>query len=459
MPLVKCLKVIRDTRSRKQLGVRSKKPFVITMAADADYALPTLVAICSILAAKHADSDIQIYLIASSEAESVLRAPLECVADHYGARKIEFLSPPLEFDKASIQISHITAPTYYRLALPDLLPEIDECLYLDGDLVVLADLPSVFGSPMKEELLRGVKAAAYYYPSYERCLKARRLGIGAFDEYVNAGVLQMNLKLMRELNLTQAFEELLCENYSSQDQDILNSACYGRIETLDPAMNLMTKYHPEHPDSFDCDPSIRLCWTRKEWDEACARPVIVHYAGAEKPWQDLSVDFADLWWRAAEETGSVIAALKAALPTLRKNAEAFTRCNEVFLQCEKKYLMEVERLRLEKETVKEQAAELQGLEEKVGRYANRAKELECLLAASENGHQMVQEELRKKTTMLREARGQLKQAKSECRELSLRINDLQESNSWRAGRALTALPRAAKRAVIKLKEHLGGGVV
>lgn len=437
--------------------MQSKSPFVVTMAADADYALPTLVAICSILATKNADSDIQICLIASNETESVLRAPLECITEHYGARKIEFLPPPLEYDKASIQISHITVPTYYRLALPDLLPEVDECLYLDGDLVVLADLPSAFGSPMKEELLRGVKAAAYYYPSYERCLKARRLGIGAFDEYVNAGVLQMNLKLMRELDLTKTFEELLCENYSSQDQDILNSACYGRIETLGPAMNLMTKYHPENPNSFDCDPSIKLCWTKKEWNEACARPVIVHYAGAEKPWQDLSVDFADLWWRAAETAGAIVASLKATLPTLRKNAEAFTRSNAAFLKCDEDRLVREERLRLEEEKVKEQTAEIQRLEEEVKRYDNLAEELERLLVASENERETTQEELRKKTIKLREVRDRLKRAKSECRDLSLRINDLKASNSWKAGRALTAFPRAAKRAAIKFKNTSRGG--
>ena len=40
--------------------------------------------------------------------------------------------------------------------------------------------------------------------------------------------------------MTQKFIELAKKNYASQDQDVLNVACFGKILTLPPKYNAMT---------------------------------------------------------------------------------------------------------------------------------------------------------------------------------------------------------------------------
>ncbi len=44
------------------------------------------------------------------------------------------------FKNASLSRNIITLASYYRLSLPDLFPDIDKILYLDGDTLTFDDL-------------------------------------------------------------------------------------------------------------------------------------------------------------------------------------------------------------------------------------------------------------------------------------------------------------------------------
>ena len=61
------------------------------------------------------------------------------------------------------------------------------------------------------------------------------------NQYIDIGVLLMNLKQIRMDNMTQKFIELSKNNYDYKEQDVLNVACFGKILTLPPKYNLMTK--------------------------------------------------------------------------------------------------------------------------------------------------------------------------------------------------------------------------
>ena len=47
--------------------------------------------------------------------------------------------------------------------------------------------------------------------------------------------------------MEEQFEKLMERDYSSQDQDILNVACYGKIKILPLKYNVMNKYYVSHP--------------------------------------------------------------------------------------------------------------------------------------------------------------------------------------------------------------------
>ena len=101
--------------------------------------------------------------------------------------------------------------------------------------------------------------------------------------------------------LTDVFIELIKKDFPSMDQDILNSACYGKIRIIHPKYNAMTKYSLKDDRAYRSMKRLQLAYTLEEWNSARKQPIIIHYADKTKPWNDLSVDYADKWWRVAVE--------------------------------------------------------------------------------------------------------------------------------------------------------------
>lgn len=138
---------------------------------------------------------------------------------------------------------------WYRCMIPDVFPELERCIYLDWDTLVLSDI-----SP----LLVGdfVLRAAYYN-----------------GDIFNSGVLAFNFtaeckELLKEC-MAQASE-------SAFDQDVLNRVFRGKVDFVDQAYNTTTDFY----------------------GASVTNPIVVHYVGDIKPWQ-LSVHFK-YWFRYAD---------------------------------------------------------------------------------------------------------------------------------------------------------------
>jgi lipopolysaccharide biosynthesis glycosyltransferase len=77
------------------------------------------------------------------------------------------------------------------------------------------------------------RGALELFGDYTHCLT-----YGGIPGYLNAGVLLMNLKLIRELNLDrEAFRLLNSHHYRFADQDVLNIVCKGRTRAVDIKWN------------------------------------------------------------------------------------------------------------------------------------------------------------------------------------------------------------------------------
>jgi lipopolysaccharide biosynthesis glycosyltransferase len=111
------------------------------------------------------------------------------------------------------------------------------------------------------------------------------------SEYVNAGVMVLDLKKMREDRLQGDFEELARQDLEFQDQDVLNIRCRGRIAHLHPKYNVHCMLDYERCADI-CD---RL-WLRGEWTSAVENPAVLHFAG-EKPWVGSGCFYYDVWWK------------------------------------------------------------------------------------------------------------------------------------------------------------------
>lgn len=265
----------------------SDAPISIAMSSDQNYTYPTIVTMTSILENKNPDTKINFYIMLSGDFEQKFKDEIMSLKNRYPDCEITLID--MKDRLLNFYLSgHITAAAYFRLLLPELLPDIDKILYLDTDIIVQKDLTELFNFNIDNFYLAGVLdlqvcgqgCLSYRVSGYDQDIYTQRYGLDCYSNfYVNSGVLLFNLKSMRENNLVP--ELLKCaasHNFLAHDQCVLNMVCYGKILPLSDIYN-------------------RSIWLNLKKDQ-----VIVHYCGGGKPWKDLFISYADLWWKYAEKT-------------------------------------------------------------------------------------------------------------------------------------------------------------
>ena len=354
-----------------------KEKKTVVLAADNNYALQLITTFHSILNNADDCTDYQFVFLLDDDFEKENFDLISGLIDQYGALDPIVFYMGDNYAKVEMKLKHITKATYFRLKLPELLPGINKCLYLDTDVIVCEDIGGLFDLELDGFYLAGVKAAGFYYPEDKCRFLQQSLGIDRIDQYINAGVLLMNLQLMRKDDLALEFERLVAKNFKNQDQDILNAACYGKIKILEPRYNLMTKYKVMDEKSYDKVDGVRQCYTREEWYDACKNPIIIHFADKKKPWQDITSDFAPEWWKAAMNIGITDRLLEKNLDTLHDNPNC--KLQSVQQKLQKTYDEKAERgikiKALEREKA-ERGIKIKALEREKAERGIRIQELE-----------------------------------------------------------------------------------
>lgn len=163
------------------------------------------------------------------------KSRLNNIAKKYKREIILIDIPDFDIPK-SLLSSRWPISAFTRLYSGVLLPsELDSILYLDCDTVVESSITEL--STMKNDcVILGVKD----------CVGKRykeNIGLEGDGIYINAGVLLINLKELRKLNINEMIDSYLNKyekfiNYA--DQDILNGVFKNKIGILKPNYNVMT---------------------------------------------------------------------------------------------------------------------------------------------------------------------------------------------------------------------------
>jgi lipopolysaccharide biosynthesis glycosyltransferase len=176
-------------------------------------------------------------------------------------------------------VTQFTSAMWYRIFLPELLPDVERVLYLDVDTIVADSL-----EPLWETDLDGVYLAAVTNVFLREHLhRPASLGLAGPHAYFNSGVLLMNLAEMRTDGCTEALRAYAIESGPTiewPDQDTLNVVLGTRRRALHPRWNAMN--------------SMRFPWSGEVFgeqavEEAIRRPGIRHFEGpgSNKPWNYL----------------------------------------------------------------------------------------------------------------------------------------------------------------------------
>lgn len=193
----------------------------------------------------------------------------------------------------------ITIETYFRLLMPELLVNYEKAIYLDGDMIMNADVAELYQIELEDNLLISsidCDSIGCYHKA-DMVLKEYRdqvLKLKDPDGYFCAGMLVMNLDLFRkEFTNKQLLDFAASYQWRQHDQDVLNVLCNGRTKLISPAWNLLrdagnNKYMPSN--------------LYEEFLAAEKDPKIIHYGGMRKPWLYLDVERGEFFWRYAGKT-------------------------------------------------------------------------------------------------------------------------------------------------------------
>lgn len=182
---------------------------------------------------------------------------------------------------------YLTSATYYRLAIPELFPQYDKVIYADIDMIFQQDLSHLYVHALLDgELVAAVPDLAINDQFYFHSSLPQKVGKSEKD-YFNAGFLVMNLALMRDQAIMDAFQEHSKKGYDQNDQDVLNIVCNGRVQFLPSIYNFQLNHFSNY------------MWGRENVDisfDELFKKATLHYTWKHKPWNSLECVGYDTWW-------------------------------------------------------------------------------------------------------------------------------------------------------------------
>ncbi len=185
----------------------------------------------------------------------------------------------------------ISIHSNYRLMIGSLIPEVDKILFLDADIVITKPLKELWTIDLKDNYI-----GAVIDPGVELQYKYTIADKEKFpNKRYNTGLMLVNLKKWREEDIEKKLI-LGAEWYSSKyknwpDQNVMNMVFKDNILTLDY--------------KYNCCPILKNNNFYQEdgiWEIASKDPVIIHYAGSPKVWEDPNQMFGDIFWDYAKQT-------------------------------------------------------------------------------------------------------------------------------------------------------------
>lgn len=170
----------------------------------------------------------------------------------------------------------------YRTFIPRLFPQYEKAIYIDADTILAGDISELYDIDLGEKVMAArvdpkVAAVPEFISYVENALDVPA------KEYVNSGVLLMDLKKLRKLHYITKMTDLMNKYDASlvaPDQDYFNVILKGKV------LHLPAK------------------WNAQFGEEMSAKGVkLLHFNLGKKPWFHDDVEGGDLFWAAARGTG------------------------------------------------------------------------------------------------------------------------------------------------------------
>ena len=244
----------------------------IAFAFDNNLVFPACVCLSSLMMHAKKETFYDIFII-HSESVALNHKEIDRIPAIYTNCKISYRKIDNTFDR-SYEVRGITVSTYYRLLIPELIPEYHKIIYSDVDVIFRDDLSEMYlNTDMTNCYIAGVNSLSHLKEDtrlyYQNILK--------LDPYnvIYAGNIIINSELILKDNIISSFKEHIHRKYKFQDLDIINIVCKNHIEYLAPSFCLTTDIAEYASSNRDV---LYELWSDE--DINCAlNQGIVHYKG------------------------------------------------------------------------------------------------------------------------------------------------------------------------------------
>ena len=290
-----------------------EKIIPITFSVDDNYVKHAATVMVSILSNSDSSYTYE-FIVFDNGIKEATKELLQKVISRYGNARVKFID--IRDKTAGFLTTNIkTSAIFDRLFIPEVLKEYKKIIQLDADMVVLGDISKLFNedtgncyigcvqdrfvrqhiSDRDTVWLRDVEGLkGYDWASYTRdYLKMKHP-----ENYFNAGMMLMNLELMRKDKISPKLVAYLLEHQPLAlcDQDVLNAVIGDKKKLLSPRWNFVIDYSILHPgDAYSREGREHpYILHRKLWDGHFLRGYSEYY------YQYLPEEFGNLQRRKTE---------------------------------------------------------------------------------------------------------------------------------------------------------------
>ena len=182
----------------------------ICFITDNGYALPTHVALCSLLASKQATSKYHVFILCNKVEKAKKQEFQNLSTDNFQVSCIDVDSIK-NLQNFRIDGIPATVTSIYKFYIPEILSDESRVIFLDGDIIAKNDLTELFNTDLGDKIVGAVKDLS---------------GLNQFNKvnpnysYFNSGIMLMDLKSMRDRELSTKMIDYRKNGYNTlMDQD------------------------------------------------------------------------------------------------------------------------------------------------------------------------------------------------------------------------------------------------
>jgi lipopolysaccharide biosynthesis glycosyltransferase len=249
------------------------KEISVLFSADDRYARYCAVTMLSVLENTSSAGKLHFYILSPDISQNNIHR-IEKVCNQFNAMVSVIPVDIKLFSSLPTVQKHINLNMYSRIYAPELCKECERIIYLDCDVIVIADIADLFNCHLEEKPIAAVPHVQLPYQDVFR----HNFNIEGEDTYFNSGLLLINTIQWQQKEYTKDVLNFCMENAGKllfPDQDALNAVFWKNYCHLPGVWNVEARLYKE---------KLLGLLQNEEITKRMENPKIIHYTGADKPW-------------------------------------------------------------------------------------------------------------------------------------------------------------------------------